>query len=274
MSVLSAQGVGVSVAGTALLRDVELDIGRGELVALVGPNGAGKSTLLRTLAGLLPLSAGSIALSGTPLQSVGSRALARTLAFVAQDHSALDLTVEDLVLLGRYAHRPRFARTSTVDRDAARAAVRLVGLDHLADRAVASLSGGERQLAHIARALAQSAPVLLLDEPTAALDVRHQLTVMTLLRSLADDGCSVVVVLHDLDQAARFCDRIAVVHHGAVCAAGAPEAVLTPERIADVYGVDALVRRDPRLGTLHIVPLHLVTSPTVPTPSGTTPPPE
>lgn len=265
MSVLSAEGVAVELDGQALLHDVDLTVGSDEMLALVGPNGAGKSTLVRALVGLTRLSAGEVKVAGRPLSSWSARALAMEMSYVGQDHPPVDLTVEELVLMGRYAHRARFAGLTVDDRQAARSALATAGLDGRRARTVASLSGGERQLAHISRALAQDAPLLLLDEPTAALDLKHQLTVLSLLRELALAGRSVIVVLHDLNQAARFCDRIAVLDHGTVRAVGAPAEVLTPDRIAEVYGVEAVVRRDPDLGTLQIVPLHLF-----PTHSGST----
>lgn len=259
MSALAADDLVVRIGSRELLHGVDLALCPHEVLGLVGPNGAGKSTLLRSLVGVLHPSAGVVMLDGAPIQAHRVRELARRIAFVTQDHAApAELTVLDLVLVGRYAHRGRLSPLHAEDTDTALAALRTVGLERLVGRRMSSLSGGERQLAHLARALAQQAPILLLDEPTAALDLGHQLRVFELLRAHAASGGSVVVVLHDLGQAARFCDRIAIVADGRIVASGSPAEVLTSERIADVYGVVALVQHDPVLGAPTVLPLRLV----------------
>ncbi|HEY0248769.1 MAG TPA: ATP-binding cassette domain-containing protein [Gryllotalpicola sp.] len=271
MTLVEAVDVTVSVAGRTLVRDAGLMIGAGEVLGIVGPNGAGKSTVLRALAGLIPIAEGQVRLAGRPLRDFSARSMARQLAFVPQDHTlTAEFTVLDLVLIGRYAHRRRWSRAHDDDERIARAALARVGVAHLADRLVPSLSGGERQLVHLARALAQDTPVVLLDEPTAALDLGHQLQVFALLRGLAADGRGIGVVLHDLNHAARFCDRLAVLAEGRVCAVGDPARILTADLLAQVYGIDALVRYDPAVDAPQITPLHLVPAPSgssIPAPS-------
>ncbi|GAA4837264.1 hypothetical protein GCM10023221_13210 [Luteimicrobium xylanilyticum] len=259
MSAIEARGVTVALAGRDVVQDVDLVAAHGEVLGLVGPNGAGKSTLLRALSGAVPTSAGHVLVDGDDLAGLPVREVARRVAVVPQDTVVpADLPVLDVVLLGRYAHRRRLARATEADDDVALAALRTVGLEPLARRSVARLSGGERQLVHLARALAQQARTLLLDEPTAALDVSHQLRVLRLVRNLADGGTAVVVVLHDLDQAARWCDRIAILDRGRLAALGAVSEVLTPDVIARVYGVRALVRHEPALHAPHVLLLDLL----------------
>lgn len=233
---------------------VSVDVRAGEVLGLIGPNGAGKSTLLRAIAGLVRPSAGDVALDGIPLSALRPREKAQRVAFVAQDTGvAADLTAEDLVLMGRYARRRRLSRASAADAAIARDALDAVGMTHLSHRPLPSLSGGERQLVQIARALAQDAGALLLDEPTSALDIHHQLRVFAILRAQAERGVGVVAVLHDLNDAARYCDRIAVLHGGRLAAIGRPREVLTPERIGAVYRIAARVD-DTAFGYPHVHP--------------------
>ena len=242
---LAAEGLGVTAEGRSLLREITLRLVPGEVLGVIGPNGAGKSTLVRALAGLVRPAEGSVSLDGRPLRTMTARERASAVAFVAQETAvSADLTALDLVRMGRYAHRRRLSRATREDDAAARGALARVGMTALADRPVPTLSGGERQLVQLARALAQGTRALLLDEPTSALDIRHQLRVFSLLRAEARAGAAVAAVLHALDDAARYCDRLAVVHRGALVALGPPEEVLTPEMLAEVYRVDALVLAD------------------------------
>lgn len=257
----SAQGISVTVDTTPLITNVSIDAHAGEVLGIIGPNGSGKSTLLRALAGLLPPSSGDITLEGIPLSGFNARERAIRLAYVAQDtRVGADLTVDDLILLGRYAHRRRFARLTGADLWAADEAAQTVGITAYRDRSVQSLSGGERQLANIARALTQQANIMLLDEPTSALDVYHQLRILTLLRAQAAAGSTVIVVLHDLNDAARYCDRLAVMHHGTLRTVGPPHEVLTPELLGEVYRIDARVHTD-EFGYPHVHPLGVRATP-------------
>ncbi|MGO2747376.1 ABC transporter ATP-binding protein [Microbacterium sp.] len=249
----------VALGDLPILRDATLELHPGELLGIIGPNGAGKSTLLRAIAGLIAPSRGDVHVDGRPLKGMRPRERAERIAMVAQDSAAAhDLSVRDLVLLGRYARRHRFAPVTGADSLAVEAALESAGASALADRPVAALSGGERQLVQIARALAQRASYLLLDEPTSALDVRHQLRVFDVLRSQADAGIGIGIVLHDLNEASRRCDRIAVVHDGGVRALGTPHEIFTAEFLAEVYRIYAQVRSD-EFGYPHIHPLGIRT---------------
>ena len=247
----------VRSGGRRILSGVSLEIPRGEITAIIGPNGAGKSTLLRAVAGLVRPAAGEVRAAGVPIGALRARERAQRIAFVAQETGAgADLAVRDLVLLGRYARRSRLGRLRLADQAIADDAIAAVGMSHLADRAIATLSGGERQLVQIARAIAQDAEAVLLDEPTSALDVHHQLRVFAILRRLAGAGSAVAVVLHDLNEASRHADRIAVVAGGRIVADGAPGEVLTERLLADVYRIEARVHPD-EAGRPHGRPLRI-----------------
>ncbi|RXK48597.1 ABC transporter ATP-binding protein [Halorientalis pallida] len=217
----------------------------GEVTALVGPNGSGKSTLLKGLADQLSLDRGTVRVDGTEVHELGAKRLARKLGLLSQDNAAPNsITVEKLVAHGRYPHRGAFESLSDADRDAIDRAISMAGVDHLRDREVGSLSGGQQQLAWIAMALAQETDVLLLDEPTTFLDLRHQLQVMEIVERLRDESeTTVVLVLHDIEQAAQYADHVVALEDGAICARGSPESVVTEGLLADVFGIDAAVTR-------------------------------
>jgi iron complex transport system ATP-binding protein len=230
-------------AGPAvLLAGVVLDAAPGSTVAVLGPNGSGKSTLLRVLAGLHRPDRGRVLVDGTDRAVLPRRDLARRIAVVTQHTPAdVEMTVRDVLLLGRIPHRPLLAGVSADDVARTDRALDAAGLPGFATRRWASLSGGEQQRVSVARALVQEPDVLLLDEPTNHLDVRHALDLMA---DLARMPATVVVALHDLDLAAQYGDEVVLLHHGRVVAAGPPAGVLTPARIAGVFGVGAEVARD------------------------------
>lgn len=235
MTLLDLRDVGVRRRGLDVLRGVSLQVRPGELVGLLGPNGAGKTTLLRAALGLQS-SSGAIALAGAPLATLSPRQRARVAAYVPQEHEiAWPIRVAALVALGRIPHRS----SPEADAAAVRNALARVGLAPLAERPATELSGGERARALIARALAQETPLLLADEPTAGLDPAHALSLMGALRALVAEGRGVVLSLHDLGLAARWCSRLVLMQRGQVVADGAPLDVLTPERLASVYGITA-----------------------------------
>ncbi|MFF5447958.1 ABC transporter ATP-binding protein [Streptomyces sp. NPDC012888] len=247
-----------SVKGHRLLDGIEMAAHDGKTVGLLGPNGSGKSTLLRLLAGLRRPDTGTVRYDDTCLADLGRRVLARRLAVVEQDVSAHHhVNVRQVVELGRTPFRGRFDALTEHDRRIVDAALERTDLTDKQHRSWHTLSGGEKQRAQLARALAQEPREILLDEPTNHLDIRHQLELLDLLTSL-DVTC--VVALHDLNLTARYCDHIVVMDHGQVAAAGAPEAVLTPELIRSVYGVDVLVDREHTTGALRITYLAAATT--------------
>jgi iron complex transport system ATP-binding protein len=225
--------------------------------ALIGPNGSGKSTILRSLAGLKAPSHGSILLDGRSIETLSTREMARRVGVLLQGPVAPEgLTVRDLVQQGRYPHRSLFGRWSEGDQSACDEALMLTAMTTLADVALDTLSGGQRQRAWIAMTLAQQGDVLLLDEPTTYLDLAHQIELMNLITILVrDHGKTVVAVLHDLNQAARYADHVVLLKGGKISAAGHPSDVISQEAIADVFGVRSLVIRDPVAGTPLCIPL-------------------
>lgn len=215
----------------------------GAITALVGPNGSGKSTLLKGLAEQMTPERGTVRLDGRDIHTMETKPLARKLGMLSQERTSPDsITVEDLVYHGRYPHCGFFERVTDADREAVERAIDLAGCGHLRDRAVGSLSGGQKQLAWIAMVLAQETDVLLLDEPTTFLDLHHQLEVMEIIETLnADSSITVVVVLHDVEQAARLADRMVVLEGGEIRAHGTPEAVVTEDLLRSVFDIEARV---------------------------------
>lgn len=239
--------------GTPLvLQDVGFSLADGEVVGLIGPNGSGKSSLLKCLAGLRALTEGRLALQGRALHAYHRDELARTVAYVPQlSGPSMSLRVLDMVLLGRLPHRGR--STPEQDLSMALAAIERLALEKLALRHFSDLSGGERQRVLMARALAQQGRLLLLDEPTSDLDLRHQLTTLQTVRDLADQtGVGAVIAIHDLALAARFCDRLLLLRGGRVHAMGPSNEVLTPAHIEALFEVGARVGRDD--GLTYVIP--------------------
>jgi iron complex transport system ATP-binding protein len=237
---LEARSIGVRLKGREVLRGLDFSAEPGRLTAVIGRNGAGKSTLLRVLAGLLAADGGAALIDGTAIAAWPRARLARSLAFLPQERTVhWALTARAVVALGRLPHRSPGAGESPADRAAIDAALAAADAAHLAHRPVPELSGGERARVLVARALAQEPRILVADEPAAGLDPAHQLTLFRHLAALAAAGRTVVVAVHDLSLAARFCDHIALVHEGRTLAAGPPPAVLTPRHLAAAYGIAA-----------------------------------
>jgi len=246
-SALRFEGVRVAPGGAPILAGVDLDVAPGEVLGLVGRNGAGKTTLLRVASGVLVPDAGRVLVGGDPVGELPRRELARRVAVVPQDTSIpFAFRVFELVLMGRSPHLGTLGFESADDLARAHDALEEVGVAHLAERSVLSLSGGERQLVVVARALAQDAPLLLLDEATAFLDLRHRAHVLALAREHARlGGRAALVVSHDLALAARACDRLAVLVDGRVAACGPPREVLTEARVEEAFGLPVRVMDGP-----------------------------
>lgn len=236
--ILEAAGLEVRYEGAtrSSLRGVAMRLAEGELVAVVGPNGSGKTTLLRALLGTVPLTAGRVELLGKPLGGWRARDQARVIGVVAQREETLfPLTVRETVALGRYAHLAPLGVERDVDRQRVSEAMDRADVSVLAARRTDTLSGGEWQRVRIARALAQEPRVLVLDEPTMSLDVRHEMEVFELVRRLAGQGIATLLVTHHLNLAARYADRLVLLSEGEAVVEGAPSAVLDPEVVAQVF---------------------------------------
>lgn len=245
----------VGYGARTVLHDVSVAFPTGALTAVVGPNGCGKSTLLRAISSLLPVEGGAVQLGGSDVGRLRQKERARRIGFLPQESIAPEgITVRRLVARGRFPHQGLLSSWSIEDAAAVDRAMGDARVTDLADEPVASLSGGQRQRVWIAMALAQDTPHLLLDEPTTFLDVAHQYELLRLLRRLVADGRTVVAILHDLNQAARFADHLVVMRSGAIVSEGTPAEVLTPELMADVFDLPSVVVPDPVTGRPMIVP--------------------
>jgi iron complex transport system ATP-binding protein len=246
MTLLRASALSGGYGADEVVRGIDFAVAEGECAAVLGPNGAGKSTLLRLLAGILPASSGNVELRGKSLSAWRRREVAREIGFVPQIvNLAFPLTVTEVVQQGRAPHLGPWRPPSPRDHAAVEAAIARVGLSDRRNVGVQRLSGGERQLVLLARALASEPRLLLLDEPTAALDVRHQLEFASILRQLVSEGVGAVLVAHDWNFALRLAQRLVVLHHGRVWAAGPPEEVMRPGLFRDVFGVEVdILQRD------------------------------
>ena len=253
---LHVRDLTVSYGAATIIDGLVLDVPRGGVTTIVGPNGCGKSTLLRAVAGLIPRERGEVVLDGRNTAEMKRREIARTLAVLPQTPVAPDgLTVRDLVGRGRHPHQTWLRQTSGNDRAMVDEMMELTQVAEFAERPLERLSGGQRQRAWIAMVLAQDTPLVLLDEPTTYLDLSHSVELLALIRRLADEmGRTVVMVLHDLNLAARFSDQLVVMKGGEVQAAGTPAEVVSEQLLADVFSLPAVVTEDPVAGGPLIVP--------------------
>lgn len=256
MSYLSIENLTVSYGDKVILNELNLQIPKGKITALIGPNGCGKSTLLKTVARILSPKQGQILLQGESLHKQDTRQVARKLALLPQAPITPEgVTIRELVGYGRAPWGSRWGRLSDEDRTIVQHALEQVGLLELADRPATDLSGGQRQRAWIAMILAQKTDLVLLDEPTTWLDIAHQIELLKLMRELNLQGKTIVVVLHDLNQACRYCDELVVLKQGAVQQQGTPEQVLTQKLVEEVFDLCAEIHPDPVAGSPTLVPV-------------------
>jgi iron complex transport system ATP-binding protein len=254
--VIDLEGVRFGYGARPVLDGLTLHVPRGQLLGVIGPNGAGKSTVVKLLLGLVAPQAGRVAIDGRDVRATPRRAFARTVAAVTQEEALeFPFTAREVVLMGRIAHLGPLGFERAADLDAAARAMAETGVDGLAERPLHELSGGERKRVLLARALAQEPKVLILDEPAAALDIHHQVAIFDLLAERHRQGVTVVVVVHDLNLAAAYCDRLLLVQPGAPAIVGSVEEVLTYRRVREVFGVDVYVGVNELTGHRFLIPM-------------------
>ena len=242
---LMVERMSLYASDAVLVEDASFQLGTGEMIALLGPNGAGKTSLIRGALGILPAKSGKAHLDGRDTRRLSPVERARTLAYLPQTRPlAWPNTVRDVVGLGRFAHGAALGRLSATDRAAVERALDACALESLAERATDTLSGGELARVHCARAFAAEAPLLIADEPVAALDPRHQYQTMSLIRRFVDNGGGALAILHDVSLAARFADRLIWMKEGRILADGPPAETLSEDRLASVYGIKARIDTD------------------------------
>ncbi|EMA19731.1 ATP-binding cassette domain-containing protein [Haloarcula amylolytica] len=253
---LDVSDLAVSFGGQSVVSGVDFSVDRGSLVGLVGPNGAGKTTVLRTIKGTLDPDIGTVRVDGEPIHRKSAKAVSRLVASTPQGTAlSFDFSVRQTVEMGRTPHLGRFDRMDEADRRAVETAMERASVTQFADRPFTSLSGGERQRVLLARALAQETPVLLLDEPTASLDINHAVRTLELVRALVDDGKTAVAAIHDLNLAARYCDELVLLAGGGIRAAGRPADVLTSDTLGDAFDAETLVTTQPGTDAPLVTPL-------------------
>ncbi len=256
MQTLTTRQLALAYDGKMIVDSLDLEIPPGQITALVGPNGCGKSTLLRGLSRLLKPRGGAVLLDGKAVQSLSTKELAKQIGVLPQNPAAPDgLTVYELVAQGRYPHQSWFQQWSAQDEQVVQEALEMTSTAEFADRPLETLSGGQRQRAWIAMALAQQTEILLLDEPTTFLDLAYQLEVLDLLHDLNERGHTIVMVLHDLNQACRYAHNVVAMREGRIVAQGPPAAVVTEELVARVFGLECRMTVDPVSGAPLCVPI-------------------
>lgn len=256
MKSLRADQLSLAYDGISIIEELNLDAPAGCITALVGPNGCGKSTLLRGLARLLKPKGGMVYLDGKAIHTLPTKAVAQQIGLLPQSPTApAGLTVYELVAQGRYPHQSWFQQWSAEDARSTQEALAITDLTHMADRPLDTLSGGQRQRAWIAMALAQETEILLLDEPTTFLDLAYQLEVLDLLHDLNERGRTIIMVLHDLNQACRYAHHVVAMRSGAIMAQGTPQEVMTPEMVKEVFQLNCQIVADPISGTPLCIPI-------------------
>jgi iron complex transport system ATP-binding protein len=243
-ALIETRQLGIGYSARTIGADLNVSLKAGEVLCLLGPNGSGKTTLFKSMLGLIAVSSGEVRVQGEPLGALSRAEIARRVSYVPQAHAAhFPFSVADMVVMGRTAHQGLFAMPSAADREAASAALAQVRIEGLRDQDYTRLSGGQRQLVLIARALAQAAPAIIMDEPTASLDFGNQVLVLREVRKLADAGLGIILSTHDPDHAFAIADRVALLNDGRILGIGGPADVLTPARLSEVYGVEVEIAR-------------------------------
>ncbi|PMH44559.1 iron ABC transporter [Vibrio sp. 10N.286.49.B3] len=252
---LTVSGLCYQAGAKTLLNNISLEINSGELVGIIGPNGAGKSTLMKCLSGFQTLTHGEVALQGKPLHKISHIERARCMSYLPQyNEAAFPFSVAETISLGFHAQQQQaFISPKTIQSQITQA-LRQLGIEHLRSRSITELSGGEKQLVHFARLLVQDTPLLLLDEPTASLDIGHESQLMNVLAKACQQGKSALVAIHNLNTAAEFCDRLILINHGEVMADGHPSDVLSQQNIHQLYQDKVMVTRHPVTGNAIISP--------------------
>ena len=256
MNVMKTENLHVSIKQKPILHRIQFHVKQGEIIGLIGPNGSGKSTLLKAIATIHPITNGTICIFGQDLQSYRQRELAKLLSYVPQDTFIdFDFKAKEVVYMGRHAHRSRFETRMEEDFFAVKNAMMQTNTWHLAESSILRLSGGQRQLVLLAKALAQDTPLIILDEPISALDIYFQLQVLSLLKRLSEKGKTIMMVLHDLNLAARYCTKLLLLKKGKVTLFGTPEEVLQEDILQQTYGVLTKVRKDHVTNSMTVTPL-------------------
>lgn len=242
-----------------VIKNLSIDFNEGKLYGILGPNGSGKTTFIKLLAGIIEPQFGNTEIDNKDIKNFKSKELAKKMALVTQIYSGeFDFKVRNLILMGRYAHIDRLSRASHEDKEIVNKIINELGLNELALRNFSELSGGEQQKVMIARALAQQGKILILDEPTAHLDIKYQIELMNTFKQFTKDGITVIAVLHDINLAAMFCDELILINDGSIHASGSVENILTSKNIKSVFHVNVIVKKNDITDSLYVVPLHSV----------------
>lgn len=257
MTVIQVKGLNLSIRQKTILQDIHFQVFEGDFIGLIGPNGSGKSSLLKSIASIQKSTNGTIDILGKEIKRYKQKQLARQLCYVPQDTKIdFDFKAKEIVLMGRHVHKTRFQADTHEDLLKVQTSMEQTNTWHLAGQSILSLSGGQRQLVLIAKALVQEAPILLLDEPISALDIYYQLHILSKLRQLSQEGKTVIVVLHDLNLASRFCNKLLLLEKGRIKTYGTASQVLTEENLRQTYNVKSVIRDDDVTSSLSVTALY------------------
>lgn len=252
---IQLENIYVNIAKKNILKNINFTVEKGSITGVIGPNGSGKSTLLKAIANILPTSSGLITVNGKKQRAYRQKEMAKQLSYVPQDTAiGFDFKVKDIVAMGRYVYGSFLKGDDQADEDKIKSAMEQTNTLNLANESVLSLSGGQRQLVIIAKALAQDTPIILLDEPISALDIYYQIHVLSLLKELVRKGKTIIIVLHDLNIASRFCDQLLLLNQGEVEEYGSSKKVLTTALLKKVYHIETKVRADPLVDSITVTP--------------------